>query len=161
MQFIKQQVERKRISDSIQQNEQADHFFVPRKLRWAYAVELYKNYPFWEKIVGGGFGYLRKFDKKFPSYTGYFKVEYPHNVFLSALLYSGLFGFVVFLWLMYATIKLYISNRLNILLLAWLMIFSFVIFSSDTIFELPLFAGFTILPFLYQVVKEKVTISKT
>ncbi|MCD6398042.1 MAG: O-antigen ligase family protein, partial [Spirochaetaceae bacterium] len=100
MQFIKQQVERKRISDSIQQNEQADHFFVPRKLRWAYAVELYKNYPFWEKIVGGGFGYLRKFDKKFPSYTGYFKVEYPHNVFLSALLYSGLFGFVVFLWLM-------------------------------------------------------------
>lgn len=133
--------------------EETDVFLLPRLKRWQFALELFNHYTVPEKIIGAGFDYIESFRKRFPS--EYNDVEYPHNIILSVILYSGLFGLIVFLWLMVDTVRYYIINRLNVLFLAWLMIMSFVFFSSDTIFELPLLTGFTIIPLIYQMVKLK------
>ena len=124
----------------------------PRIVRWKYALELYSDYTVLEKIFGSGFDYIEKFRRRF-SETKEF--DYPHNIFLSVLLYSGIFGFILFLCLIFDTIRIYFKSRLYVLLIAYIFILSFVFFSSDSIFELPLLMGFIVIPYIFQVVKLK------
>jgi hypothetical protein len=70
-----------------------------RTERWSFAVELYlEKYSLVQKIFGNGFHYLTAYAARFPHPNGVPHGEdYPHNIFLSALLYSGLVGlFAIF-----------------------------------------------------------------
>ena len=129
-----------------------DNFFSSRIDRWKYALELYGDYTIPKKIFGSGFDYLQKFRKEF-SETKEF--DYPHNIFLSVLLYSGIIGLLVFLWLIFDTFKYYLKSKLYVLFVAYLLILSFVLFSSDSIFELPLLTGFIVIPYIFKIVSLK------
>ena len=146
------QIEIKRLALAEQNIKLKDHFIRPRIDRWKYTMELYGDYTIPEKFFGSGFDYLQKFRKKF-SETKEF--DYPHNIFLSVLLYSGIIGLLIFLWLIFNTCKYYMKSKLYSLFIAYLLILSFVLFSSDSIFELPLLTGFIVIPYIYKIVSLK------
>ena len=122
--------------------------------RWIYAIELYNEYTVFEKIFGGGFDYLYKFKDEFQKRSKQ-EFDYPHNIFLSTLLYSGLFGLAVLIFVLGKVVYLYIKYKQFVLLISFLLTLSFVLFSSNSIFELPLIVGFIILPYLQHLIVKK------
>lgn len=73
--------------------------FEPRLMRWEYAYALAQGASAW---FGQGFDYLYAYGCRFGACTS---IDYPHNPFLSALLYGGLLGVAsVVILLTYATI---------------------------------------------------------
>ncbi|OUD28284.1 O-antigen ligase family protein, partial [Flavobacterium sp. FPG59] len=61
-----------------------------RSNRWVYAFEFFSEMPALSKLFGDGFDYMRMFGYKFD--VGY--SDHPHNVWISSLLYGGIFGFI-------------------------------------------------------------------
>ena len=152
IQAIFNQIEIKKLALAEQNKKLEDYFISPRIDRWKYALELFEDYTIPEKVFGSGFDYLQKFRKEFSEAKEF---DYPHNVFLSVLLYSGIMGLLVFLWLICDSCKYYLTSKLYILFVAYLLILSFVLFSSDSIFELPLLTGFIVIPYIYKIVSLK------
>jgi len=152
IQSILNQIEKKKLVSTEVTEKASNTFFSPRLLRWNYALKLYKDYSGSEKVFGSGFDYLQKFGKEFLETKGF---DYPHNIFLSVLLYSGIMGLLVFLWLIFETFKYYLKSKLYVLFVAYLLILSFVLFSGDSIFELPLLTGFIVIPYIYKIVSLK------
>ncbi len=60
--------------------------FDQRLIRWDFAWAMADGFSAW---VGQGFDYLHAFSCRFGGCVG---IDYPHNPFLSALLYAGVFG---------------------------------------------------------------------
>lgn len=118
-------------------------FIVPENLfnmdQWQYAIDIYQQRTFIEKLFGNGFNYLELFGQQFDNeQTNY---GYPHNPVLSALLYSGLIGALfVFVFLMisfyYAVIYFKSYPLFSLMLFVSLM---FVFFSGNSIFSVPVF----------------------
>lgn len=110
-----------------------------RTLRWDYAGELYNDYNAAEFIFGSGFDYLPKYASNFNSDT---IEDYPHNPFLSALLYSGLVGLifllVTFFW---GTVMLFKNFKVVgvyfslIYFISWI----YILVSSNSFFSVSLF----------------------
>lgn len=139
------------IPDSFELTMSNDRFAGPRVDRWRYAWYLYKNeYTLVQKLIGSGFGYTFKFARKFHPEDPKRDYDYPHNPFLSVLLYSGLIGLILYIWFFTRTVYLYYVYRKEY----WIMGVVFVIsyfysfFSSNSPFE-PAFLGvMSVFPFI-------------
>jgi len=130
--------------------EMTDNKFIgPRLDRWKYALYIFKNeYNPAQKLIGKGFG----FTKKFASVFGYQEsdYDYPHNPFLSVLLYSGIAGFLVYLWFIVKAVHYYWIYRKEYwsIGLCFLAALFFSFFSSNNPFE-PAIAGIlAVLPYI-------------
>jgi len=130
-----------------------DGFAGPRVDRWRYAIYLYRHeYTPLQKIFGGGFGYTRKFATQFFPDDQQRDYDYPHNPFLSILLYSGMLGLLISVWFIYQVFRLYWSHR-KVLWpfgLAFLASFFYAFFSSNNFFEPAIFGILAFIPFYYK-----------
>lgn len=114
---------------------QAQESFSPRTDRWDYAAQLFDESNPIEFLFGQGFGYLTDFANKFN--TGEVE-DYPHNPFLSTLLYSGLLGLMLLISLIIYSFVMAVKNR-NVLGIHFSFFYSvswiFVIISFNSIFS--------------------------
>jgi hypothetical protein len=157
IQFTGENHNRDSINYSIvfQKEMEKDHFSGPRIDRWRYAIYLYKNEStFIQKIFGSGFGYTKKFAKEFNVENGY---DYPHNPFLSVLLYSGIFGLIIYLLVLGRAFYLYWLYRKEYLtlFLCFLATFFYSFFSGNNPFDPPVMGLFLVLPFFIHYVHQK------
>jgi hypothetical protein len=129
-----------------------DRFAGPRIDRWRYAVYLYRyEYTPLQKFFGGGFGYTRKFAQQFFPDDPKRDYDYPHNPFLSILLYSGLLGLLISIWFIYNAFRLYWHYRKELwpVGIAFLASFFFAFFSCNNFFEPAILGALAIIPFYY------------
>lgn len=130
-----------------------DKFKGGRTARWYYAWVIFKHYPLHKKLFGGGFDYLEMFGKEF----GETEYDYPHNPFISAFLYSGIIGGLLYILFMIMVFYYYIKYwRYHIFfLICFLVVFFFSFVSADTHFSIPVFAFFSFVPFLTKYIVDK------
>ncbi len=144
----------KRISDEYIKSLEKNKFSGGRTARWYYGWVIFKDYPWFKKLFGGGFEYMEMFGKKF----GRVKYDYPHNPIISAFLYSGIIGGVCYICFLILSFWYYWKFREHhmIFFIMYLVTFFFVFFSSDSHFDTPIFAFLSIIPFFtrYLVTKE-------
>ncbi|MBK7627786.1 MAG: hypothetical protein IPJ16_11460 [Bacteroidales bacterium] len=123
-------------------------FIGDRIMRWQFAVQIYcKEYNWKQKIFGGGFNFLNWFGYRFLNDKT--ASDYPHNPFLSVLLYSGIIGLLIYLVFFYRAVSYYIKYRREypILFLFFSITFLFSFFSAGSPFDPPIMGFFMILPF--------------
>lgn len=124
--------------------------FSDRTARWSYAIELWKTkYKWYNRLFGHGFDYLEWYGTKFISKEKEKTFDWPHNPFIAILLYSGILGLSMYLWLLYKTIFLYIKyiKRYSIFFIGFLLTFFFSFFSGSHPFDPPIMGFFILLPF--------------
>jgi hypothetical protein len=144
------------IPDNFQLSMSNDHFAGPRVDRWRYAWYLFKNeYSFVQKLVGGGFGYTIKFARKFHPEDPKRDYDYPHNPFLSVLLYSGLIGLVLYIWFFSRTVYLYFLYRKEYwtMGIVYAISFFYSFFSANSPFEPAFFGVMSVFPFILKYCK--------
>jgi len=132
-----------------------------RKARWHYAAQVWKDEFRWHnKLFGHGFDYLDWYNKKFRDDTSV--SDYPHNPFISILLYSGIIGFLLYLWLIYWVLKYYLFYRkgYGLFFIGFLMTFFFSFFSGTHPFDPPIMGFFIVLPFFIHLVNKKEEVLK-
>lgn len=132
-----------------------DHFIEPRIDRWRYALYVFRyDYKWWQKLIGGGFDYTKKFAKEFNSKNDY---DYPHNPFLSVLLYSGIVGLIFYVWFFIKSMYLYYKYRKEywVLGVAYVITYFFAFFSSNSPFEPGFLGVLSFLPFIIHYVYSK------
>lgn len=120
------------------QLENADHSFSQRTDRWDYAFDLMAERNISQMALGAGFDYLPKYAQVFAPEI---EEDYPHNPFISAMLYSGLLGVVpVFLLFAYSVYKM-IQNRklLSVLPFIYIITWFYVFISYNSIFAVDIF----------------------
>jgi hypothetical protein len=125
-----------------------DNFAGPRLDRWRYTIYIYENeYSLGQKLIGSGFGSTKDFARMFLEKDQDY--DYPHNPFLSVLLYSGLFGLIAYLWLIYKAIFYYCMywKKYWTFAVSFGIIFFFAFFSADSPFDPAILGVFTIIPF--------------
>jgi hypothetical protein len=135
-----------------------DSFAGPRIDRWRYTYYIYVNeYGPIQKIFGGGFDYTKKFANEFFKNEPNRNYDYPHNPFLSALLYSGLVGFIIYLWFNARAVYLYYKHRRQYWIFgaAFLITSFYSFFSSNMPFEPGIFGVLSILPYVFEFVERK------
>jgi len=129
----------------------SDDFFAgPRIDRWRYALYLYLyEYNFRQKILGGGFGYTNKYPDIFRDQFMFVDYDYPHSPFFSVLLYSGVFGLLIYIWLLFGTIKYYWIYRKDYwnYALAFIVTFFYGFFSSNNPFEPAILGILIVIPY--------------
>jgi O-antigen ligase len=83
--------------------------------------------------------------------------DYPHNPFLSVLLYSGIIGLMFYLALFYKTVKYYFQcfKDYGVLFLCFCITFFITFFSGATPFDPPVMGFFVILPFFIHSISQK------
>jgi len=123
-----------------------------RIIRWEYANDMFKNYNIKENIVGSGFDYLYLYGEKF----AYGNVEdYPHNILLSHLLFSGLLGIIILCLIYYQIISLYIKyNILRSYFILFLITTSYLLISGNSFFSFKINLLLIIIPFIYQILEQ-------
>ena len=126
----------------------SNEFLAGRLLRWEFAKEIFiKEYNLKQKLFGGGFNFL--------NWYGFYFLkdktlsDYPHNPFLSILLYSGIVGLILYFVLIYNVFRYYIIYRKEYYLFCifFLITFFFSFFSSGSPFDPPIMGFFILLPF--------------
>jgi|WetSurMetagenome_2_1015567.scaffolds.fasta_scaffold00504_2 hypothetical protein len=134
-----------------------DHFVGPRLDRWRYALYIFTHdYSIKQKLIGDGFVYTKKFSKMFNNEKT--DCDYPHNPFLSILLYSGIIGLLIYIWFLSKSFYYYWIYRKEY----WTFGFCFAVtlffafFSANTPFDPSIVGIFSILPYIinYFQIKE-------
>lgn len=117
-----------------------------RTNRWAYAVEYFMEQPIYAQLFGDGFTYMEFFGRKF----GDADIDHPHNVWISALLYGGIFGFIVTLWFTVFVLHLFYKKRESYSsMFYWYLLFLLLYFSSsNSIFSSRVFIVLALFPLL-------------
>ncbi len=144
------------IPDSFELSMANDHFAGPRVDRWRYAWYLFKNeYSFAQRLFGSGFGYTIRFARKFHPEDPMRDYDYPHNPFLSVLLYSGLIGLILYIWFFTRTVYLYYVYRKEYWLLGVVYAISFFysFFSANSPFEPAFFGVMGVLPYFIHYIR--------
>jgi hypothetical protein len=143
-------------SEKLEINAISNNFIGARTTRWQFAWQIYtKEYNLKQKILGGGFNFLNWF--------GYFFLknkrtsDYPHNPFLTILLYSGIIGLVIFTIFIYYAFYYYYKfiKEYPLLLIFFAITFFFSFFSAGSPFDPPVMGFFVILPFFLNSVLRK------
>jgi len=133
-----------------------DNFAGPRLDHWRFGWHLYKNhYNLKQKIFGGGFDYMSQFGKEFHGDSQ--RLDWPHNPFVSVVLYSGLVGFIAYFWLLMRAIYIYWQYRRDYwpLFVCFTISYFFSFFSANNPLE-PIIIGFlTIIPFVIHFIYQK------
>lgn len=145
------------IADDFKFSMEGDRFAGPRVDRWRYATHLFMNeYSFTQKLLGGGFTYTIKFARKFHPDEPQRDYDYPHNPFLSVLLYSGIIGLIVYLWFLGFALYLYYTYRKEYWLfgLIYIVTFFYSFFSSNSPFDPTFFGVMSVLPYLIHFTKK-------
>jgi hypothetical protein len=115
---------------------------------WQFALQIFtKEYNWRKKIFGGGFNFL--------NWYGYYFMkdktasDWPHNPFLSILLYSGLLGLLIYCFFLYKVFYYYLKyiREYPLLFIFFIITFFFTFFSGGSPFDPPIFGFFSILPF--------------
>jgi len=135
-----------------------------RTRRWKFAWQLFKKeFSLKQKILGGGFSFLNWYGFYFMKDKT--QSDYPHNPFLSILLYSGIVGLILYLVLIYKVISFYIRylEKYFLFFIFFLMTFFFSFFSAGSPFDPPIMGFFILLPFFIHSFHKNVnsTIQKT
>lgn len=137
--------------DAIQNN-----FRDERTVRWKFAIKIFsKEYSWKKKIFGGGFTFL--------NWYGFYFLkdktasDWPHNPFLSILLYSGILGLLLYCFFLYKVFYYYIKyiKEYPLPFIFFLITFFFAFFSSGSPFDPPIFGFFSILPFFIHYVHKR------
>jgi O-antigen ligase len=118
-------------------------------------LSLFSEYSFFNKLFGNGFSYLKKFGKKF--YDSEDVYDYPHNLLISTLLYSGVIGFLIYIGFLFTILRLYIKYRKALLYLFILFLFTgiFVSISGNSHFSIPSFNFISLIPLFYYGFEKK------
>lgn len=133
---------------NLQINRISNSFFGDRFHRWEFALEIFsKEYNWKQKLFGDGFDFLNWYayfflnDKKL--------IDYPHNPLLSVLLYSGIIGLFIYLYLIFLAFYYYIKYLKDFILfyIFFLIVFFFSFFSGGSPFDPPIMGFLMILPF--------------
>jgi O-antigen ligase len=139
------------ISDTTKESVQNN-----RTLRWKFAWQIFGNeYDLKNKIFGGGFTFL--------NWYGYYflkdktKSEYPHNPFLNILLYSGIAGLFLYLFLILKVFFIYSKyrNEYSFFLKSFIIVYFYSFFSGSNPFDPAVMGFFILLPFFIQSIHEK------
>jgi hypothetical protein len=120
--------------------------YADRTERWRYAKYLWdKEYRWYNKIFGHGFDYLNWYGNKFNNGNP----DWPHNPFISVFLYSGIIGFLFYLWLLVKAVIIYYKHKekYGAAFLCFLLTLFFSFFSASSPFDPPIMGFFIILPF--------------
>jgi hypothetical protein len=126
----------------------SNEFFGGRLLRWEFAYEIFmKEYNWKQKIFGGGFNFLNWYGNYF--FKDKTKSDWPHNPFLSILLYSGIIGLVLYILLLYKVTTYYLNylKEYYLFFIFFLITLFFSFFSGGSPFDPPIMGFFIILPF--------------
>lgn len=128
----------------------------PRIKRWLFAWQIFKDYTIVQKFIGNGFEYLDLYNKKF--YPNKDKVDYPHNPVISAFLYSGIIGGLVYVWFLTLTLVYYYRYRkeIGLIFILYLVTGFFVFFSGNSHFSVPAFSMLSVVPFIFRYYKKKI-----
>lgn len=124
-----------------------NNLFGPRIMIWQFAIQIFlKEYDWRKKIFGGGFTFFNWFGYYFANdktISGN-----PHNPFLSVLLYSGLLGLILYIYVFYKTVRYYYMffREFYMLGLYFLITLFFSFFSGQSAFDPPMMGFFIILP---------------
>lgn len=113
--------------------------FNERTVRWDFAIELYKEYDFFQFFFGAGFNYLSEFGLRFGTTSG---EDYPHNPFLSSLLYSGLIGVGTLIIFTIFSLKKALENKDvlgNYFVFYYFIAWIFIFISGNSIFSNKIF----------------------
>jgi hypothetical protein len=124
--------------------------------RWKYGMNIFLNeYSLKEKVFGKGFSYLKSFGTKF----GEAELDYPHNPLIDSLLYSGISGFLIYIWFLLAGVIYYLkhSNMHFYFLCCYLIVGLFSIVSANTHFSVPVFALLSLIPFFSNYLQGRAT----
>jgi hypothetical protein len=132
-------------------------FFVDDRLsRWHFALQIFSNeYNLKQKFFGAGFNHL--------NWYGYYFLhdktasDWPHNPFLSILLYSGILGLLIYCFFLYKVFYYYIKyiKEYPLLFIFFLITFFFSFFSGGSPFDPPIMGFFSILPFFIHAVHKR------
>lgn len=131
-------------------------FVDERILRWKFALKIYAfEYNWKQKLFGSGFKFLNWFGYYFDRDKTI--SDYPHNPFLSVLLYSGVLGLLIYCYFIYKVFFYYIRYRKEypLLFIFFLITFFFTFFSGGSPFDPPIMGFFVILPFFIHSVHKK------
>jgi len=129
-------------------NSISSNFLGSRIMRWQFAWQIYTiEYNWKQKIFGGGFNFLNWFGYCF--LRDKTNSDYPHNPFLSVLLYSGIVGLILYIIFIYKIFYFYIKyiKEYYIFFIFFLITFFFSFFSAGSPFDPPIMGFFVILPF--------------
>jgi hypothetical protein len=131
-------------------------FVDERILRWKFALKIYSvEYNWKQKLFGSGFKFLNWYGYYFDNDKSV--SDYPHNPFLSVLLYSGIIGFLIYCFFMYKVFLYYIRYRKEypLLITFFLITFFFTFFSGGSPFDPPIMGFFVILPFFIHSIHKR------
>jgi hypothetical protein len=137
-------------------NKVTKNFTSGRTSRWKLAIQIFtKEHNFVEKIIGGGFTHLNWFGYYF--YNDKTKSDWPHNPFLSILLYSGVIGLILYIYVIYKAVAIYIKyfKEYYTMFIFFCVTFFFSFFSSGTPFDPPVMGFFVLLPFFIDFIHKK------
>jgi hypothetical protein len=127
-----------------------------RFVRWQFAWQIFaKEYNWSRKIFGGGFNHLNWFGYYFLKDKT--KSDWPHNPFLSVLLYSGIIGLILYIFFLYKVFYYYIKyiKEYPLLFIFFIITFFFSFFSGGSPFDPPIMGFFVMLPFFIHYVHKK------
>jgi hypothetical protein len=120
-----------------------------RFTHWQFSAKLFlKEYNWKQKIIGNGFDHLNWF--------GYYFLkdrtlsDWPHNPFLSVLLYSGIIGLSIYFFFLYKVFYYYLKyiKEYPLIFIFFIICFFFSFFSGGSPFDPPVMGFFVLLPFL-------------
>jgi hypothetical protein len=132
-----------------------------RIIRWYFALQIFSNeYAWHQKLIGGGFNFLNWFGFYFLKDKT--KSDYPHNPLLSVLLYSGIFGLLIYCFFLYKVFYYYLKyvREYPLIFIFFLITFFFSFFSAGSPFDPPIMGFFVMLPFFIHYVEKKSSLNK-
>jgi hypothetical protein len=127
-----------------------------RSAHWEFAVKIFKDeYSLRQKFIGKGFDHLNWFGYYFLGDKT--RSDWPHNPFLSVLLYSGLLGLSLYFFFLYKVIYYYLKyiKEYPLTIIFFIICFFFSFFSGGSPFDPPVIGFFVMLPFLIHSVHRK------
>jgi hypothetical protein len=125
-----------------------------RVSRINFAKEVWKSkYNGINKLFGHGFDYYSWYTEKYPNDREL--SDYPHNPLISILFYSGVFGLLIYFWLIIKVFSLYLKFRKKIgaFMICFIITLFFSFFSGSSPFDPPIMGFFILLPFYFQLVE--------
>lgn len=146
------------LKNTLQIDANSIDFSWSRLERWKFAWQIYKQeFNLRQKIMGGGFNFLNWYGFYFLNDKT--KPDWPHNPFISILLYSGLIGLFLYFYLLYKVIYYYFFylKEYYIFFIYFLVTFFFSFFSGGSPFDPPFIGFLTILPIFINSVHNKLS----
>jgi len=122
-----------------------------RQYLWVFGKKLFDEYAIIHKIFGDGFTFIKIFQKETVQYS------YPHHLFLSVLLFSGIIGLIVYIAVLLwsSIIYLFHLKELGVLFFLFIMNLTFGFFSFTDFLGASFYALLFIFPFLYHYLYKK------